>query len=563
MPSNAASSISGPISVPGARGSPIFTWREQLLAAAPTSSSATLSWTISRRSVVQRWPAVPAAENRIARAASSRSALGATIIALLPPSSSSTRPKRCGDARADRAAHRGRAGRRDQRDARIVDQRLADVALALDAAAPARPAHRRTAQRPAHQRHHRFGAERRLLARLPDHRIAADQRQRRIPRPHRDREIERADHQHRPERMPLLHHPVVGPLAGDGQAVELARQADREVADVDHLLDFAEALLDDLAGFERDQLGEHRLGLAQLLAEQADQLAAARRRHRRATCRKAVGRPLARRRSGSPLVDPPDRLAVDRRIADELAGRVDRRAGRGSGALPRRGSCQQLLRFGHRRDAGIDRLVLLAEAQPDEVARRVVLGEGGQRHDRDAGLARPRRRRSSRRRAAMPDACEVDAQEIGRGGVEHGEAGVAQALASCGRGRAAKRSRIGSIHASPSSSPNATAACRLGAVQKVRNWCARATTLASSGAATIHPTFHPVSEKILPAEPILIVRSAMPGSVASGVNGCAVEQDMLPHLVADHDQVMVAGDRGDRLRARRRRTAARRDCADC
>jgi hypothetical protein len=35
---------------------------------------------------------------------------------------------------------------------------------------------------------------------------------------------------------------VAGALAGDGQAVQLARQADREVADVDHLLHLAEAL---------------------------------------------------------------------------------------------------------------------------------------------------------------------------------------------------------------------------------------------------------------------------------------------------------------------------------
>ncbi len=55
-------------------------------------------------------------------------------------------------------------------------------------------------------------------------------------------------------------------------------------------------------------------------------------------------------------------------------------------------------------------------------------------------------------------------------------------------------------------------------MQKVRNWWARATTPASSGEATIQPTFHPVSEKIFPAEPILITRSAIPGSVASGVN---------------------------------------------
>ena len=53
-----------------------------------------LSCTMSRRSVVQRWPAVPAAAKMMARVASSRSAVGVTIIALLPPSSSRQRPRR-------------------------------------------------------------------------------------------------------------------------------------------------------------------------------------------------------------------------------------------------------------------------------------------------------------------------------------------------------------------------------------------------------------------------------------------------------------------------------------
>ena len=122
---------------------------------------------------------------------------GATIIALLPPSSSSERPKRC--------ATRGPTARPiavdpvadTKRDARIVDQRLADLAAALDQLQ--QPVRRiaEPLQRPSRQRHHRRGGQRRLLARLPDHRIAADQRQRRVPRPHRDREIEGADHQHR------------------------------------------------------------------------------------------------------------------------------------------------------------------------------------------------------------------------------------------------------------------------------------------------------------------------------------------------------------------------------
>ena len=59
--------------------------------------------------------------------------------------------------------------------------------------------------------------------------------------------------------MPRLHHAMAGTFAGDGQAVELARQTDREIADVDHLLHFAEAFLQDLAGFERDEAAERSL----------------------------------------------------------------------------------------------------------------------------------------------------------------------------------------------------------------------------------------------------------------------------------------------------------------
>ena len=47
-----------------------------------------------RRSEVQRCPAVPTAEKTMARTAMSRSAEGATIIALLPPSSRIGRPQR-------------------------------------------------------------------------------------------------------------------------------------------------------------------------------------------------------------------------------------------------------------------------------------------------------------------------------------------------------------------------------------------------------------------------------------------------------------------------------------
>ena len=115
-----------------------------------------------------------------------------------------------------------------------------------------------------------------LLGRLPHDAVAADEGERRVPRPHRDGEIERRDDAADAERMPGFHHAVVGALGGDGQAVELARQADGEIADVDHLLHFAEALGRDLAGFERHEAAEIVLGGAQLLADQTHELAAPR-----------------------------------------------------------------------------------------------------------------------------------------------------------------------------------------------------------------------------------------------------------------------------------------------
>ena len=121
--------------------------------------------------------------------------------------------------------------------------------------------------------------QRRLFRWLPDDRVAADQRKRRVPRPDGDGEVEGRDDADDAERMPGFHHAVAGTLGGDGQTVELARQADGEIADVDHFLDFAEAFGRDLADFDGDQAAEIGLGGAQFLAEQADQFAALRRRH--------------------------------------------------------------------------------------------------------------------------------------------------------------------------------------------------------------------------------------------------------------------------------------------
>ncbi len=53
-------------------------------------------------------------------------------------------------------------------------------------------------------------------------------------------------------------------------------------------------------------------------------------------------------------------------------------------------------------------------------------------------------------------------------------------------------------------------------VVKVRNWCDFASTFRMCGAAHTKPTFQPVRLKILPAEPILTLRSRMPSSPSTG-----------------------------------------------
>jgi hypothetical protein len=78
------------------------------------------------------------------------------------------------------------------------------------------------------------------------------------------------------ERLPLLVHAVLGTFAGYGEPVELARQPDREIRDVDHLLHFALALGQNLAGLERHQHSEVVLRSTQLVADLAHDFAALR-----------------------------------------------------------------------------------------------------------------------------------------------------------------------------------------------------------------------------------------------------------------------------------------------
>jgi hypothetical protein len=79
--------------------------------------------------------------------------------------------------------------------------------------------------------------------------------------------------------MPLLHHAVTRAFRGDREPEQLPRQANREVADVDHLLDLAESLGADLAGLDRHQRPEVGLVFTQQAAQLADEQAADRGRH--------------------------------------------------------------------------------------------------------------------------------------------------------------------------------------------------------------------------------------------------------------------------------------------
>ena len=121
--------------------------------------------------------------------------------------------------------------------------------------------------------------ERRLLRGLPDHGIAADQRQGRVPGEGGDGEVEGGDDSADAQGMPGLAHGMARPLRGDGEAIELARETDGEIADVDHLLHLAQPFLQDLAAFQGHQPAEALLRRAQLLAEEPHQLAPARCRH--------------------------------------------------------------------------------------------------------------------------------------------------------------------------------------------------------------------------------------------------------------------------------------------
>jgi hypothetical protein len=99
--------------------------------------------------------------------------------------------------------------------------------------------------------------------------------------------------------------------------MELPRETNREVANVDHFLDFAEALLEDLPSFERDQPRQRLLCGPQLFANKPHQLAPARRRDRPPPQEGFLS--LSGRVARISDLDPPEFTSVDRRVASKFA----------------------------------------------------------------------------------------------------------------------------------------------------------------------------------------------------------------------------------------------------
>ena len=182
-------------------------------------------------------------------------------------------PEPGGDGLGDVPADACRSGEGDERQPAIVQHPLADDRSAPD--------HQRKHPLDAVIGHdavgdvlHGDGGERRRLGRLPDHRVAAHGGNCGVPGPDGDGKIERGDDAGRPERMPLLHHPVARTFGGEREAVELPRQADGEVADIDHLLHFAVSLGADLPHLDRDQVAERLLQIPERVPEIAHEIAA-------------------------------------------------------------------------------------------------------------------------------------------------------------------------------------------------------------------------------------------------------------------------------------------------
>jgi hypothetical protein len=166
----------------------------------------------------------------------------------------------------------------------------------------------------------RKGAKRRFFGGLPNQRVAAYEGNRRVPRPHRDRKIKGADDAYDAERVPRLHHPVARPLACDGAAVKLTRETGREAADVDHFLDLAKTLLQNLAGLNCDEAAQRGFPDAQFFGKKSDEFAPLRRRDCTPNLKRRIrGMDRAINIRLGVQLDLCDRRAIDGRADDKAA----------------------------------------------------------------------------------------------------------------------------------------------------------------------------------------------------------------------------------------------------
>ena len=183
----------------------------------------------------------------------------------------------------------GRAGERQQRNPAVIDQPRREFCAGVDEklknrryGMPFQDAVANVLHGNRTQRGFRRG--------LPDDGIAGDRRQKGIPGPYRHREVEGRNYTDNAQRVPLLIHAMLRAFGVHGIAIQHARLADGEVGDVDHLLHFASALRLDLAVFQAHQAAERVFVQAQLLSNEAHDLAALGCRHQPPQARRFHGR---------------------------------------------------------------------------------------------------------------------------------------------------------------------------------------------------------------------------------------------------------------------------------
>ena len=399
-PAFASRSMTGPISVAGSAGSP-----RRSSAAAPaiiaSIVSATSSCTKRMRQAEQRWPAERKAEVTTSSATCSGSAVASAIMALMPPVSAisgTIGPSFAASARLIFCADLGRAGEGDAGDARIVDQRRADRAVArheierID----------RNAGR-VQELHRLEGDERRLLGGLGDDGIAGGERRGDLAGENRQRKIPRADADEDAAAAQAIAVLLAGRAGQDRfRAEEAARLGGVVAAEIGRLADFRDAVVERLAALVREQRDE---AVAVLL----DQVGGAFER-----CGALVrGRPLP----GVESRRPPLR-SLPRRAPDRPRPPFRRRSRRPPARGPRDGDLRAPARRSaarHRRSearprqrrcVSADEIGAAAELHAARVLARAENADPAARSSRGAAM---RRRQSSRRaaragsRPARPD----------------------------------------------------------------------------------------------------------------------------------------------------------------